>query len=307
LVNVSVGDVAILNNVNLAVAANVAATICGVDVPVAVLATQVVGDTGTTVCETAAGPLTVEQALNGGGGPTGGGNNSQQTGLVNVSVGDVAILNNVNLAVAANVAATICDVDVPVAVLAAQVFVDGSQTVCETVAGPLTVDQAQGGPGAGPTGGGNNSRQTGLVNVSLGDVAILNNVNLAVAANVAATICDLDVPVAVLATQVFVDGSQTMCETAAGPLTVSQALSGPGGGGGPTGGGNNSQQTGLVNVSLGDLAILNNVNLAVAANVAATVCDVNIPIAVLSTQVFSDGTETICETAAGPLVVNQAQ
>ena len=307
LVNVSLGDVAILNNVNLAVAANVAATICGVDVPVAVLATQVVADTGTTVCETAAGPLTVEQATNGGGGPTGGGNNSQQTGLVNVSVGDVAILNNVNLAVAANVAATICDVSVPVAVLATQVFVDGSETVCETAAGPLTVEQAQSGPGGGgPTGGGNNSQQEGLVNVSLGDLAILNNVNLAVAANVAATVCSVDIPIAVLAQQVFIDNDETICETAAGPLTVEQAQSGPGGGG-PTGGGNNSQQTGLVNVSLGDLAILNNVNLAVAANVAATVCDVNIPIAVLARQVFVDGTETICQTAAGPLVIEQAQ
>src|SRR5215212_1106994 len=52
-------------------------------------------------------------------------NNSQQNGLVNVSTGDVALLNNVNLAVAANVIATVCDVTVPVAVLAQQVVADG--------------------------------------------------------------------------------------------------------------------------------------------------------------------------------------
>jgi len=43
-------------------------------------------------------------------------NNSQQNGLVNVSTGDIDLLNNVNLAVAANVIATVCDVDVVLAV-----------------------------------------------------------------------------------------------------------------------------------------------------------------------------------------------
>src|SRR5687768_16840348 len=52
-------------------------------------------------------------------------NNSQQNGLVNVSTGDIDLLNNVNLAVAANVIATVCDVDVVLAVLAEQVFADG--------------------------------------------------------------------------------------------------------------------------------------------------------------------------------------
>ena len=150
-------------------------------------------------------------------------NNSQQTGLVNVGLGNVDLLNNVNLAVAANVAATVCQVTVPVAVLAQQVVGQGGTTVCQTKAGPLTVDQALNTPPASPGAGGNNSNQQGLVNVSLGDVAILNNVNAAVAANVAVTACNLTVPVAVLATQIVGAGGNYTCETASGPLTVGQA------------------------------------------------------------------------------------
>ena len=152
-------------------------------------------------------------------------NNSNQTGLVNVSLGDVNLLNNVNLAVAANVAATVCDVNIPVAVLAQQVVGDGGETLCQTNAGPLTVDQALNGPAAGsPNAGGNNSNQTGLVNLSLGDVNLLNNVNLAVAANVAATVCDLNVPIAILAVQAVADTVGTVCSTNAGPGEVVQNL-----------------------------------------------------------------------------------
>jgi hypothetical protein len=151
-------------------------------------------------------------------------NNSQQTGLVNVSVGDVSVLNNANLAVAANIAATVCDVSVPVAVLATQVVGGDTTTICTTTAGPLRIEQSQNGPQAGsPNAGGNNSQQAGLINVSLGDVAVLNNANLALAANVAATVCDVSVPVAVLALQVIDPGGETICTTTAGPLTVNQA------------------------------------------------------------------------------------
>ena len=151
-------------------------------------------------------------------------NNSRQVGLVNVSAGDVEILNNVNLAVAANVAATICDVTVPVAVLAVQLVADGGMTVCKTEAGDITIDQAQpGGGGGGTNGGGNNSRQAGLVNVSLGDVEILNNANIALAANVLVTACDVTVAVAVLALQGVSDEGDTFCQTLAGPITIEQA------------------------------------------------------------------------------------
>jgi hypothetical protein len=151
-----------------------------------------------------------------------GGNNSNQIGLVNVSLGDVALLNNVNLAVAANLAATVCGVTVPVAVLATQVIAGSGSYTCTTTAGPLTVDQAlNGAPFVG--GGGNNSHQTGLVNVSTGDVSILNDVNLAVAANVAATLCGITVPVAVLAVQVLGPTAGFTCNTTAGPLSVTQS------------------------------------------------------------------------------------
>src|SRR3954452_4770684 len=151
-------------------------------------------------------------------------NNSNQTGLVNVSLGDVNLLNGVNLAVAANVAATVCNVAVPVSVLAQQVIANNGTFSCDTATGPLTVDQAQNGPRTGtPNAGGNNSHQNGLVNVSLGDVSILNDVNAAVAANVAVTACNLAIPVAVLATQIVGQGGNYTCDTATGPLTVMQA------------------------------------------------------------------------------------
>ena len=57
-----------------------------------------------------------------------------QDGLVNVMIGDVNILNDANIGVAANVAANVCGVRVgPVAVLATQVDRSGAQqTVCTT-------------------------------------------------------------------------------------------------------------------------------------------------------------------------------
>jgi len=152
-------------------------------------------------------------------------NNSSQTGLVNLSLGDVNLLNNANLAVAANIAATVCGVNVPVALLAQQVIAGGQSTICDTAAGPLTVTQSQNGPPVTPpNAGGNNSNQSGLVNVSLGDVNVLNNANLAVAANVAATVCGVNIPVAVLADQLIAGGGiTTVCDTATGPLNVQQA------------------------------------------------------------------------------------
>lgn len=71
-------------------------------------------------------------------------NNSEQNGLVNVSTGNVSVLDNARIGVAASVAATICGVSVgPVAVLAANVDATGVQrTVCETANGPVTISQA---------------------------------------------------------------------------------------------------------------------------------------------------------------------
>ena len=57
-----------------------------------------------------------------------------QDGLVNVNVGDVTILEDVNVAVAANVVAQICGLQVQnVTLLAQEVDVTGTQqTVCRT-------------------------------------------------------------------------------------------------------------------------------------------------------------------------------
>ena len=151
----------------------------------------------------------------------------------------------------------------------------------------------------------NNSRQFGLVNVSTGDIELLNNVNLAVAANVIATVCDVTIPVAVLAAQVVADGGVTECEGSAAPITITQALPGENRPSGP--GGNNSRQVGLVNVSLGDVEILNNVNAGIAANVLVTVCDLTVPVAILAVQAVGDAGETFCTTTAGPISIDQSQ
>jgi hypothetical protein len=64
-----------------------------------------------------------------------------QDGLVNVAVGDVNVLNNVDIGVAAQLAAQVCGVKVgPVAVLGKAVDRSGeTQTVCESDQGPVTI------------------------------------------------------------------------------------------------------------------------------------------------------------------------
>jgi len=152
----------------------------------------------------------------------------------------------------------------------------------------------------------NSSRQIGLVNVSTGDIELLNNVNLAVAANVIATVCDVTIPVAVLATQIVATGGVTECEATTTPITIEQALPGENQPSGPSGG-NNSRQAGLINVSLGDVEILNNVNAAIAANVLVTVCDLTVPVAILAVQAVGDAGQTFCNTEAGPIFIDQSQ
>jgi hypothetical protein len=67
----------------------------------------------------------------------------EQDGLVNVNVGDVTILEDVRVALAAQVAAQVCGVQVgPVAVLGRAVDRDGdTRTVCESDQGPVTIRQ----------------------------------------------------------------------------------------------------------------------------------------------------------------------
>ena len=66
-----------------------------------------------------------------------------QDGLVNVNVGDITIAENVDIGVAAQIAAQICGVKVgPVAVLGAAVDRSGAmRTVCESDQGPVTLEQ----------------------------------------------------------------------------------------------------------------------------------------------------------------------
>ena len=55
-------------------------------------------------------------------------------------------------------------------------------------------------------------------------------------------------------------------------------------------------QDGLVNVMIGDVSILNDANIGVAAQVAANICGVNVgPVAVLGTAVDRSGADrTVC-------------
>ena len=69
----------------------------------------------------------------------------KQNGLVNVNIGDVTILENVGIGVAAQVAANICGVPVNVAALVAAIRTDDTETVCEITQGnqevPVTIER----------------------------------------------------------------------------------------------------------------------------------------------------------------------
>jgi hypothetical protein len=67
------------------------------------------------------------------------------------------------------------------------------------------------------------------------------------------------------------------------------------------------EQDGLVNVNVGDVNILNDANIGVAANVVANVCGVKVgPVAVLGRAVDRSGdTVTVCEAATGPVTITQ--
>jgi hypothetical protein len=66
-------------------------------------------------------------------------------------------------------------------------------------------------------------------------------------------------------------------------------------------------QDGLVNVAIGDITILQDVNVGLAAQVAANVCGVNVgPVAVLGRAVDRSGaTSTVCTADQGPVTIRQ--
>jgi len=78
---------------------------------------------------------------------------------------------------------------------------------------------------------------------------------------------------------------------------------------GPAAAQNNSRQNGLVNVSLGDVNLLNHSNIGVAANVAAAVCGVNVgPVAILAVNTAATGTQhTVCTIGDQAVTLTQSQ
>jgi hypothetical protein len=66
-------------------------------------------------------------------------------------------------------------------------------------------------------------------------------------------------------------------------------------------------QDGLINVAIGDVTILQDVNIGVAAQVAAELCGLKVgPVAVLGRAVDRSGaTETVCTTDQGPVTLQQ--
>jgi hypothetical protein len=66
-------------------------------------------------------------------------------------------------------------------------------------------------------------------------------------------------------------------------------------------------QDGLVNVNIGDVTILEDVNIGVAAQVAAAICGVRVgPVAVLGQAVDRSGeTETVCTIEQGDVTISQ--
>lgn len=66
-------------------------------------------------------------------------------------------------------------------------------------------------------------------------------------------------------------------------------------------------QDGLVNVAIGNIEILNDANIGIAAQVAANVCGIKVgPVAVLGTAVDRSGaTETVCNTSQGDVTITQ--
>ena len=66
-------------------------------------------------------------------------------------------------------------------------------------------------------------------------------------------------------------------------------------------------QDGLVNVAVGDVNVLNDARIGVAAQVAAQVCGVKVgPVAVLATAVDRSGaTRTVCDSDQGPVTISQ--
>jgi hypothetical protein len=84
-------------------------------------------------------------------------------------------------------------------------------------------------------------------------------------------------------------------------LLAGGALAGPAVAAPPT------QQDGLVNVAIGDVTVLQDVNIGVAAQVVANICGVQVKnVAVLARIVDRSGvTDTVCTTDQGDIDITQ--
>jgi hypothetical protein len=66
------------------------------------------------------------------------------------------------------------------------------------------------------------------------------------------------------------------------------------------------QQSGLVNVNVGDVTILRDVNIGAAIKVAAALCGLSIgPVAVLASGVAGGGTAAICTIEGDTVTITQ--
>jgi ABC-type Na+ efflux pump permease subunit len=150
--------------------------------------------------------------------------------------------------------------------------------------------------------------QDGLVNVFAADLIDVENVNVAVVAQVIAAVCPaVTANVAAIATQVDQTGTaqNVDCPTTGAPITISQNNPGRGRPESPPG---RVSQDGLVNVFAADLIDVRDVNATVAAQIVAAVCPaVTANVAAIVSQVDQSGTaqDITCPTTGAPIAISQ--
>ena len=151
--------------------------------------------------------------------------------------------------------------------------------------------------------------QDGLVNVFAADLIDIQNVNVAVVAQLVANVCPaVNADIAAIANQVDQSGTaqDVDCTAEGAPVTISQ--NNPGSGGRPDSPPGRVEQDGLVNVFAADLIDVKDVNATVAAQLVAAVCPaVSANVAAIANQVDQSGTaqEVTCNTTGAPIEITQ--
>ena len=150
--------------------------------------------------------------------------------------------------------------------------------------------------------------QDGLVNVFAADLIDIENVNVAIVAQLVANVCPaVTANVAAIANQVDQSGTaqDVTCTAEGAPITISQNNAGRGRPDSPPG---RVEQDGLVNVFAADLLDLKDVNATVAAQLVAAVCPaITANVAAIANQVDQSGTaQTVnCDTTGAPIEITQ--